>query len=145
MAKVASQNCIDLIKRFEGCQLKPYKCPAGVWTIGYGSTKGITENTPAITQEQADRLLAKDMQWAVNAVNQKVNVDLTQNEFDSLVSFVFNIGAAAFVGSTLYKKLRMEDYYGAAEEFPKWCHAGGKVLQGLVTRREAEKELFLRD
>ena len=88
------------------------------------------------------RLLNKDVLWAENAINEQ-HLNLNQNQFDALVSFVFNVGATAFSHSTLLKKLKSRDFDAAADEFLRWNKAGGKVLRGLTTRREAERELFL--
>jgi lysozyme len=133
---------IDLIKGFEGLQLKPYKCPAGVWTIGYGHTAGVKETSAAITETQAVNYLKEDVQGAEDTVRRLVNVPLTQNQFDALVSFVFNIGETQFASSTMLTKLKGKDYAGAAEEFDRWKFAGGKVLNGLVNRRAKEKQFF---
>lgn len=142
-----SKNGIALIKQFEGCRLKAYKCPAGVWTIGIGHTglvngKPITENT-TITPLMAEALLAIDLQKFENAINKVVKKPLTQSEFDSLVSFVFNIGIGAFEQSTMLKLLNQGNFDLAAKQFERWNKAGGKVLKGLTKRRLAEKTLFL--
>lgn len=137
-----SENGLELIKQFEGCELESYQDSVGVWTIGYGSTRGVTEGM-SITQEEADDRLADDVVIAVRCVNQSAPYGITQNQFDSLVSFVFNLGCASLRNSTLLRKLKEGDEVGAANEFTKWAHARGQVLVGLVRRREAEKELFL--
>ena len=142
-----SKNGIQLIKSFEGCRLKAYKCPAGVWTIGIGHTgvvngKPITEGM-TITELMAETLLAIDLQKFENAINTKVKKPLTQNEFDALVSFVFNIGIGAFTSSTMLKLLNQGNIELAAGQFDRWIYAKGKVLNGLKKRRAAEKVLFL--
>ena len=137
-----SQNCLDLIKRFEGCELEAYLCPAGIWTIGVGHTGPEVKQGMKISQSIADALLLKDLTHAADAVERAVKVELTQGQFDALVSFVFNVGRAAFESSTLLKKINGGDFLGAALEFPKWCHGGGKILDGLVKRRTAEQALF---
>lgn len=144
----ASQKCIELIKRFEGFSAKPYPCPAGVPTIGYGSTrdtdgKAITLQHPPITEAQARALLAATLVTYENAVTRYVKVPLNQNQFDALVDFAYNAGAKNLLTSTLLKKLNAGDYIGASKEFSKWVYGGGKKLNGLVKRREAERQLFI--
>lgn len=136
-------NGLNLIKEFEGLKLQAYKCPADIWTIGYGHTAGIGPDD-VITEAQANSLLCQDVAASERAVNQYVHVPLTQNQFDALVSFVFNLGVGSFRTSTLLKKLNAGDYDGTAQEFGRWIHAGGKALPGLVRRREAERVLFLK-
>lgn len=142
-----SENGLSMIASFESFEPKAYYCPAGVLTIGYGHTgtnaKGESlQEGDTVTREQAKRLLYEDVLWAEDAVNEQ-HLDLSQNQFDALVSFVFNVGATAFNHSTLLKKLKAGDYDEAADEFLRWNKAGGKVLRGLTARREAERELFL--
>ena len=136
-----SQEGIELIKKFEGCKLESYKCAAGVWTIGYGSTKGISENMQ-ISQERADMLLLEDVEVFEEAVNNLVEVDLEQNQFDALISWTFNLGPTNLKNSTLLKVLNNKDYDGVPAQIKRWNKAGGKVLQGLIRRREAEALLF---
>ena len=141
-----SKNGLDLVKHFEGCYLTAYKCPANVWTIGYGHT-GIVDglyisNGMIITQEKADELLKNDMAIFEKAVTESVKVEITQSQFDALVSFSFNVGASALRKSTLLRKLNSGDYVGASNEFHRWNKANGKVLKGLVRRRAAEAYLF---
>lgn len=137
-------NGINLIKSFEGLRLHAYRCPAGVWTIGYGHTKGVKKGD-MITELKAETLLIIDLQSFEYTINKLVKVPLTQEQFDSLASFVFNVGSANFQKSTLLRKLNNKDYNGAANEFGKWKYANKKVLPGLVKRREAEKNLFLKN
>ena len=132
----------EIIKHFEGLRLEAYKCPADVWTIGYGHANKVKPGD-VITTGEADILLALDVQEAERAVNAYVDVVINQNQFDALVSFVYNLGAGNFKSSTLLKKLNQGDYLGAANEFHRWNKAGGKVLRGLVRRREAEANLFI--
>ena len=144
-----SQSGIDLIKACEGLRLKPYLCSAGVPTIGYGSTfyangKKVTMKDPAITQKQAEELLADVLGPFEASVTKLVKVPLTQNQFDALVSFTFNLGAGNLKASTLLLKLNAKDYAGAANEFQKWNKAGGVALSGLTKRRASEKALFLK-
>ena len=136
-----SQEGLALIKKFEGCELKAYKCAAGVWTIGYGSTKGVKEGD-TMTQEDADNLLLHEMEEYEGYVNDLAEVDLKQNQFDALVSWVFNLGPANLKASTLLKVLNAKDYEGVPAQIKRWNKAGGKVLQGLIRRREAESLLF---
>lgn len=133
----------ELIKEWEQLRLEAYlPTPNDVWTIGWGHTS-TTKKGMVITKEEAQDLFEKDTAWAVRAVNREVNVGLSQNQFDALVSFVFNVGEGAFKKSTLLRKLNSGDYEGAANEFPKWNKQKGKVLKGLVRRRAHEQELFL--
>lgn len=143
-----SINCIVLIKHFEGFSASPYKCPAGVPTIGYGSTrdtdgKAITMNHSPVTEQQATSLMLATLTTYEDAVNRYVTVPLTQNQFDALVDFAYNCGAQNLRTSTLLKKLNAGDYDGAAEQFLVWFYGGGKKLNGLVKRRMAERSLFL--
>lgn len=138
---IIGTNGLNLIKHFEGLRLSAYQCSAHVWTIGYGHTADVGEND-VITEEEALYFLHQDLAESERAVNQYVHVPLTQNQFDALVSFVFNLGAGNFLTSTLLKKLNSGDD-GAAQEFGRWIHASGKALPGLVRRREAERALFL--
>lgn len=134
---------INLIKKYEGCRLTAYKCPAGVWTIGYGHTKNVKSGMK-ITQNKANELLEDDLKRIGNTIIQLVNVSMHQNQFDALVSFTFNCGSGALKRSTLLKKLNNKDYDGAANEFTRWNKSNGKVLNGLVKRRADEKALFLK-
>jgi lysozyme len=134
---------LELIKRFEGCRLKAYKCPAGIWSIGYGSTRGVTEGM-RITQEQADDRLADDLKHAEDAVRRLCPSGLNENQIAALVSFTFNVGAGALARSTLLKYLKRSDTLAAACEFGKWVYADGKLVPGLVKRRTAERDLFMR-
>ena len=139
-----SQKGIDLIKQFEGCRLEAYKCPAGVWTVGYGHTGSDVTQGTKITQEKVESLLKSDLTVHCNNVSKLVKVKLNQNQFDALVSFEYNIAYGNLSSSTLLKLLNKGDYTGAANQFGKWVYAGGKVLAGLQKRRKAEKELFLK-
>ena len=141
-----SKNGLHLTEQFEGCKLTAYPDPGtggAPWTIGYGHTGAEVHQGMTITQEQAEEFLMQDVQKAVQTVNLKVHTDLTQNEFDALVDFVFNCGAGNFAGSTLLRKINAGDMEGAALEFEKWTHADGKVMAGLIKRRHAEAEEFL--
>ena len=137
-----SQNGINLIKQFEGCRLEAYKCPAGVWTIGYGHTGADVVSGKKITQEQAENLLKQDLIVHCNNVSKLVKVKLNQNQFDALVSFEYNVGYGNFSSSTLLKLLNKGDYAGAAGQFERWVYAGKTVLAGLQKRRKAEMSCF---
>ena len=143
-----SDTALDLVKRFEGFSPTRYLCSGGKLTIGYGHviTKAhIKDFEKPITEQRARHILMMDMTYAAQAVDRLVKVPLTQNQFDALVSFVFNIGDGAFAASTLLRYLNKGRYQEAAVEFMRWIHAGGKRLDGLIRRRRAEQELFLRD
>jgi lysozyme len=137
-----SQKGIDLIKHFEGVRLNTYQDSVGVWTIGYGHTKGVHAGMK-ITETEAENLLKQDLATFEAGVSNLVKVPVNQDQYDALVSFAFNLGLGTLTGSTLLHKLNAKDYHGAAEEFGKWVHAGHQVLPGLVSRRKAEEELFL--
>ena len=134
---------IDLIKHFEGFRSTVYLCAAGVPTLGFGSTHGITMDSPPITEEEGLELLMLDIAKFERGVNRLIDVPLNQNQFDALTSFAFNLGNGSLQASTLRKKVNREDYEGAADEFPRWVFAGGRKLNGLVKRRYAERALFL--
>jgi lysozyme len=134
---------LDLIKSFEGLRCNAYKCPAGVWTIGYGHTLNVVRGQ-IIDVITAEQLLKQDLQRFERAVDRLITVPLTDNQFSALVSFAFNCGETALSASTLRRKLNSGDYLGASLEFLRWTRANGKVLPGLVRRRNAEKQLFLK-
>jgi len=136
-----SQRGVDLIKNFEGFSPVPYRDAAG-WSIGYGHYMGASPTISTVDLSQADALLNTDSAWAVRAVQNGVTVPLNQNQFDALVSLVYNIGARAFANSTLLRKLNAADYTGAAEQFAVWNKSSGTVNQSLVARRASERALF---
>lgn len=144
-----SNKGLELIKTFEGLSLKPYLDAVNIPTIGFGNTfyenmKKVTLQDEPITRERADSLFNFLVTTNyVNVVNRLVIVDINQNQFDALVSFVYNLGSGNFEKSTLLKKVNQSDFIGASLEFEKWNRAGGKVLNGLTKRRLSEKELFL--
>lgn len=143
MRHVTAQG-IRLIRSFEGFSAKPYLCPAGYFTIGYGHVLRPGEQRGAsVTPEQAAELLAEDILAAEAAVALLVATPLTDGQFDALVSFAFNLGAGALQRSTLRRKLNRREYASAAAEFPRWAWAAGRKLPGLLRRREAERERFL--
>lgn len=140
-----SENGFNLIKKFEGCKLSAYKPLASerYFTIGYGHYgKDVTEGE-TITQAKAEQMLAEDVKFFVAGVSGALKVPVNQNQFDALVSFSYNLGLANLHASDLLTYVNEGQFLDAANEFPKWCHANGVVLQGLVNRREAEKALFL--
>ena len=137
----SSELLLNKIIEFEGCKLTAYKCPAGVWTIGVGHTKGVKQGQ-TITKAQAMSLLKGDLLPCENYVN-NLGVCKTQAEFDAIVDFAFNLGTAALGRSTLLKYIRQ----GKAEqyirgEFAKWVKSGGKTLAGLVKRRAWEADRY---
>ena len=136
-----SQEGISLIKKFEGCELEAYQCAAGVWTIGYGSTKDVKEGA-TLTQKEADNLLIHEMQEYEGYIKELVKVPLKQNQFDALVSWVFNLGPANLKASTKLKFLNAGDYHLIPSQIKRWNKASGKVLEGLIRRREAEALMF---
>jgi len=136
-----SQVGIELIKQFEGCRLKAYKDAVGVWTIGYGHTVDVKEGIE-ISQHQADVILQVDLYEYEDYINKYVQVSLTQNQFDALVSWVYNLGAGNLQSSTMLRVLNEGKYSEVPSQMKRWNKAGGKVLRGLVRRREAEADLF---
>ena len=138
-----SERGLALIRQFEGLRLSAYKDAVGIPTIGYGTTKGVKMGQ-TITRDEADRLLMEDVQRFADHVAALVNVPLNQNQTDALVSFVYNVGPAAFGKSTMLKLINQGLLEDAALQFVRWNKAGGQVLAGLTRRRIAERELFLR-
>ena len=136
-----SDKGIDLIKKHEGFRAKAYMCPAGKWTIGYGHTLNV-KSTDVISLDEAEYFLKKDVEFAENEVNRH-NLNINQNQFDALVSFVFNLGVGNFTRSTLLRKIKSNPNDPTIrEEFEKWIYADGKVLNGLVRRRKEEADLY---
>lgn len=142
-----SFNGIQFLKRWEGFKAEAYKDTGGVWTIGYGTIKWMgkpVEQGMKMTEKEAELALQADLAWAQTAVNQLVRYPLTQNMFDALVSFVYNVGESAFRRSTLLRLLNQGRVADAAKQFERWKFDNGKVVQGLLNRREAERALFER-
>ena len=133
---------LALTQASEGCELTAYQDSAGVWTIGYGHTGGVTPGE-TITQEQAEEFLKSDVAGAETSVENLVEVDLTPNQFAALVSFTFNLGGGALAGSTLLALVNSKEFDAAAQQFGRWVYADGQELEGLVRRRAAEAKLFL--
>ena len=154
-----SDRAIKMIKHHEGVRQKPYRCPAKLWTIGVGHVlypeqgkmkiddrDGFAlkpEDNRVFSMEEVDGILKSDLQRFERGVATYCPVALTQGQFDALVSFAFNVGLGTLQRSTLRQKVLRDDMEGAAEEFLKYCMAGGRVLKGLQTRRTDEKALFL--
>lgn len=134
-------SALQLVKDSEGLRLKAYLCPAKVWTIGYGSTGTHVKSGMVITEARAEELLREDLARFEEAVA-KAAPNATDNQFGAMVSLAFNIGIAAFLGSTVLRKHKAGDHHGAAEAFKMWNKGGGKVLPGLVTRRAKEAQLY---
>ena len=141
-----SASGIAHIKEFEGFRAKRYLCPAGKWPIGYGhvivDSERLTLWNAELTEEQAAKLLIKDLDRFESAVRDMVAVPLTQGQFDALVSFAFNLGEAKLRSSTLLKLLNAGDYDGARKQINRWVYSNGKKLDGLIRRRARETEMF---
>ena len=137
----ASSEGQALIQHFEGCELEAYLCPAGVWTIGYGHTFGVEEGD-VIDQEAAEALLIEDLEEFEGYVTALCQCGLEQHQFDALVSWVFNLGPGNLKSSTLLRRLNAGDLGAVPDEIRRWNKAGGRVLDGLVRRREAEAVMF---
>lgn len=146
MSRKINQAGLELIKHFEGCKLTAYQDIVGVWTVGFGHTGHDVYPGLTITQEQADNLLKQDLSKFETQVEAAVAspVPLTDNAFAALVSFSYNLGINALIKSSLLRLLKAGGPLAAAPEFLKWSHAGGVLVPGLLKRREAEKELFLK-
>lgn len=139
-----SEAGVNLIKAFEGCKLEAYKCPAGIWTIGYGHTGPSVTSGLSIDEQEAESLLYDDLVQFENGVNKLTcELDITQGMFDALVCFAYNVGLDALARSTLLKLLKQNKVLEASEQFKRWNKAGGQELAGLTRRRNAEAELFL--
>jgi len=136
-----SQRGVELIKICEGCRLSSYRCSANVLTIGYGHASGVWEGL-VIDQAEADRLLAEDLEKFESGVRRLVKVDLTQGQFDALVSFAFNLGLGNLEMSGLLRLVNSGEFIKASEQFSRWDFAGGKRLAGLSVRRAKERDLF---
>ena len=136
-----SEEGLSLIKKFEGCELTAYQDSVDVWTIGYGHTKGV-EDGQEITQEEAEEMLASELDEYEGYINDLVECDLEQCQFDALVAWVYNLGPTNLRSSTMLKRLNSNDLEDVPSQIKRWNKAGGKVLNGLVRRREAEALLF---
>jgi lysozyme len=139
-----SKAGLAMLKNFEGCELKAYLCPGGVYTIGYGHTGEHVYPGMEIDERTAEKLLLHDVrrfEWGVARLCG--DADLSQAQFDALVSLAFNIGLDAFSGSTLLKKIRAGQMAEAADQFLVWDKSGGRALKGLKARRRMERSVFL--
>jgi len=134
-------NGLDLIKTFEGCKLEAYQDSVGIWTIGYGETKNVHKGMK-ITQKEADDMLLNRYKEFEVEVLKLVKPALNPNQLGALVSFSYNLGVGSLKSSKLLKYININDFNKASDEFLKWNKAGGKVLNGLTKRREAERKLF---
>jgi lysozyme len=141
-----SESLVEFVKRWEGLKLEASPDPLvpGVWDVGYGKVIKLGKDSakPVITREQADTWLREDLASFAEAVDEMVRPTLAQHEFDALCSLAYNVGAKALAASTLMRKLNANDFQGCAEEFPRWIRAGGRIVQGLVKRRQAERAMF---
>jgi len=165
-----SKKCLDLMHRFEGCRLKPYLCPAHIWTIGYGHVLYQDQiRLPVVKDNNYSGIIRKEYPlknednrvWSKDEVNELFEKDIAvfergvlrlapalagrQGAFDACVSFAFNAGLGNFQRSSIRMAINRQDWEKAADSFMAWTKGGGKVLPGLVRRREAEKALFLSD
>ena len=141
--KRTNQNGLLLIKSFEGLRLKAYRDAVGIWTIGYGTTRGVQPNM-VISEAKAEEFLQEDLARFEQAINGAVRVPINDNQFAALVSFTYNVGSGALRSSTLLRLLNAkENVRAVADQFPRWNRAGGRVLAGLTRRRNAERALFL--
>ena len=137
-----SNNGLDLIKHFEGLVLTAYKCPAGVWTIGYGHTKDVQPGDEW-SESTADHMLEVEMEEYEGYINDSVTAPINQDQFDALVSWVYNLGGGNLNASTMLKVLNAGQYEEVPAQMMRWNKAGGKVLEGLTRRRQAEANLFM--
>ena len=137
-----SYSGLEIIKSYESFSATWYLCPSKEWTIAYGHVRLAIDKFEIVSKAFADILLKGDCLIAEASIKRNVKVELNQNQFDALVSFVFNIGVSQFKSSTLLKLLNTGDYKAASEQFKRWNKADGKVLKGLVTRRSLEAKLF---
>lgn len=145
MNEIAINKAAELIKRFEGCKLTAYLCPADVWTIGYGHTKGVKEGD-VWTQQQADEALKQDIPVYMSDVLKSCpTLADYPNRLAACTSLAYNIGPGNFASSTVARYIRRGEYRAAADAFGMWVFSKGKRLQGLVNRRAAEREIFLLD
>lgn len=141
----AIKQAANLIKAAEGCRLNAYKCPAGIWTIGYGHTKGVKEGD-TWTQAQADKALEQDIETYLKAVLIACpSLEHYPNRLAACISLAYNIGTGAFASSSVARYIRRGEYRAAADAFLLWVYAGKQKLPGLVTRRQREREVFLQD
>jgi len=139
----ASKNIIELIKKFEGFRARAYQCPAGYKTIGYGHLIANDTNLEQIDDSKAEELLYQDIDKAEKSVLRNIIVELTQGQFDALISFTFNLGGGALQRSSLRQKINRREYEAAPKELMRWVYTNGIKLPGLVKRRQAEVAIYL--
>lgn len=142
-----SDNGLQFIKNFEGFRANPYLDSAGIATIGYGTIlypdgSTVTMKDPSISEEQAQQYLSFEIAHKTSSMNAMITIDINQNQFDALASFCYNLGVGALHGSTLLRLVNEGNFSDASSEFPKWDHAGGVMVPGLLKRRLAEQTLF---
>ncbi|MCM1555818.1 MAG: lysozyme [Bacteroides sp.] len=144
--RIIGKKGIDLIKHFEGFQPKPYLCPAGKWTIGYGTTDGVSRDSKPVSKEEAEMLLRSDMMTIEEDLNRMLpeSLDLTQDQFDAVCSFCYNLGTSAFQQSTLKNVIlrNPHDHDHIRKEFARWVYVNKRQMKGLVARRKAEADLY---
>ena len=140
--KRTNSNGLKLIKSFEGLRLRAYQDAVGIWTIGYGTTRGVRPGM-TISEAEAETFLQQDLTRFEQAIHGALEVPVNDNQFSALSCFTYNVGPGAFRSSTLLKLLNQQNLYGAADQFPRWNKAGGRPLAGLTRRRKAERSLFL--
>jgi lysozyme len=141
----AKELATNLLKEVEGCKLRAYQDGGGVWTIGYGETGKHIYKGMGWTQEQAENALSERISHLLSFIYATLPPHLPEGSLASLVSFIYNVGKGAFLGSTMYKLLNSKKYLLAAQQFDRWVYDNGKKVNGLVNRRVKEKELFLRE
>jgi lysozyme len=148
---VVTPEGLAFIKSWEGFRSRVYLCASKCPTIGFGhailslADKLKYTSEYVMSKEEAEELLAQDMVRYEGAVDKGVKVPISPSQRDALVSFCYNVGIGAFFTSTLLRKLNTKDYIGASKEFGRWCRGGGRVIEGLSRRREAERRMFVRD
>lgn len=150
MIRTLGQNGLSVLKHFEGLKTEAYLCTSKVWTIGYGHTQGVKPGMK-ITELKAEELLKQDISQFEKDVNNLLKVPVSQNQFDALVCFAFNVGSdidqdltpEGLGDSTLLKRVNMMDFVGASQEFHKWIRSAGEISNGLIRRRKAESILFM--
>lgn len=144
MGRKINDAGLALVKQFEGMRLEAYRCPAGILTIGYGSTGPHVREGMTITPGEAERYLMLDLRRFETGVEAMTDmVPTNDNQFSAMVALAFNIGLGAFAGSTVLKRHKAKNYAGAGNAFLLWVKAGGTTLKGLIKRREAERKLYL--
>ena len=144
LARKTSGEGVALIRKFEGCEFQAYQCSASGWTLGYGHTRDVSEGDTC-TKDEAEQTLISDLEEFEGYVNDLVKTPLEQNQFDALVAWTFNLGPTNLRSSTLLARLNDGDLDDVPHQLRRWNKAGGKVLDGLVRRREAEALLWLGD